>query len=208
MNNISLGIAQRFLAVIAALTLSDLGAQTLVVTGDDGQSLYEVDVITGAAQLIGAGQTNNQAWGGTLDQSGNFFLPLSNGKDLGTLDRTTGVENLIALSNFATDDFFAMEIDTRTGILFAGDYANSDRFYRVNKTTGVATLIGNTGVNLANGKTSNDFAFAPDGTLWAAVGDSGSNDLYKINPNSGASTFVVAVQGVNTLATIAFTGIP
>lgn len=64
MNRKQIGLACRALIISAALTVGNLNAQTLVLTGDDGKSLYEVDVTTGNAQLKGAGNTNNSAWGG------------------------------------------------------------------------------------------------------------------------------------------------
>ena len=202
MNRTQLSLAFRALTIAATLTIGHLQAQTLVVTGDDGQSLYEVNVATGAAQLKGAGNTNVDAWGGTLDRNGNFFLTLDDGADLGRLDRNTGLEILIAANNFNGAGFYAMEIDTRTATLYAGDY-NSDQFSTINLSTGVQTLVGASGVVATGGQFFTDLAFAPDGTLWAAVGAGGAN-LYKINRQTGIATHVVVVQGVNELGTIAF----
>jgi hypothetical protein len=202
MNRKQIGQAFRALTISAALTVVNLDAQTLVVSGNNGQSLYEVDVTTGVAQLKGAGTTNSSAWGGTLDRNGNFFLPLTTGRDLGQLDRTTGQEILIAANQFGSERLYAMEIDTRTGILYAGAF-ESDGFYSVNLTTGTATLIGNSGVAATGNTFFTDLAFAPDGTLWAAVGAAGAN-LYKINLQSGAATHVVEIQGAPQVGTIAF----
>jgi outer membrane protein assembly factor BamB len=181
MNRKHIGLACRALTISAALAVGNLNAQTLVVTGDDGKSLYEVDVTTGAAQLKGAGNTNNQAWGGTLNGSGNYILGIDNGQDLGELNRTTGLEILTAANDFFNNTafLFAMEIDTRTGNIYAGDFG-TDRFFAIDPTTGNATLIGNSGVTATGGQFFNDLAFAPDGTLWASVG-TGAANLYTIN---------------------------
>jgi outer membrane protein assembly factor BamB len=120
-------------------------------------------------------------------------LPIANGKDLGQLNRTTGQEILIAASNFSGTDLFAMEIDTRTGTLYAVDYT-SRQFFTVNLTTGTATPFGNLSfLQPIGGRFFNDLAFAPDGTLWAAIGKAvqgvGSGDLYTIDLQTGQANW-------------------
>jgi YD repeat-containing protein len=204
MNRKQIGLACRALIISAALTVGNLNAQTLVLTGDDGKSLYEVDVTTGNAQLKGAGNTNNSAWGGTLNSSGKFVLGIDNGQNLGELDRTTGLEILTAGNLFFNNTafLFAMEIDTRTGKLYAGDFG-TDKFFTIDPTTGNATFIGNSGVTATGNQFFNDLAFAPDGTLWASVG-TGAANLYTINLQTGSATLAVTAQGINNLVTIAF----
>jgi hypothetical protein len=59
--------------------------------------------------------------------------------------------------------------------------------YRIDKTTGVATQIGDTGHTEWM-----DLAFDSKGRLWATF----ANDLYLLDPETGASTFVTHVTGV------------
>ncbi len=179
----------------------------MLVTGDDGASLYEVDVSNGAATIVGAGNTNNQAWGGTLDTDGRFLLPINNGRDLGFLDRVTGQETLIAANNFGARDPFAMEVDPRTGILYGGDFG-TDEVITIDKTSGNATLLGNAGAGI---DFFLDFSFAPDGALWASAvtGGGAGLELFTIDLNTGAATSVTTVNlppgvGAGSVGSLAF----
>jgi len=59
--------------------------------------------------------------------------------------------------------------------------------YRIDKQTGVPTIVGDTG------KTNwMDLAFDAEGTLWATT----ENELYTLDTTTGAATFVTEIHGV------------
>jgi hypothetical protein len=67
---------------------------------------------------------------------------------------------------------------TSSGVLYAVDYTSD--FYRVNTTTGIATMIGPVN-DFVNG-----LVVGPTGTVYA----SGNEALYRINVSTGAGTFI------------------
>lgn len=92
--------------------------------------------------------------------------------NIGTLDVTNG--SVTAKGNagtILTDIAF-----DPSGALFG---INFDSLYRVNTSTGAATLVGSLGAVSGN---LNALVFATDGTLYGA-----SNQLYKINPTTGVA---------------------
>jgi hypothetical protein len=67
---------------------------------------------------------------------------------------------------------------TNTGVLYAVDYTSD--FYKVNTTTGIATLIGPVNAFV------NGLVVGPTGTVYA----SGNDALYAVNTSTGAGTLI------------------
>ena len=65
---------------------------------------------------------------------------------------------------------------TSAGVLYAVDYTSD--FYRINPSTGVATMVGPVN-HFVNG-----LVVGPTGIIYAA----GTHDLYRINPSTGRGT--------------------
>ncbi|MEO1529386.1 MAG: hypothetical protein AAFX06_28530 [Planctomycetota bacterium] len=116
------------------------------------------------------------------------------------IDRTTGVATAIGNGvGFADVEGFAF--DPLTGALFAADDA-SNQLITIDVTTGIGTAIGAFNVNpddpgLAIDASGDIFMVREDGI-------SGSSDLFSINRNTGAATFIgsTGIDDITGLTTI------
>jgi hypothetical protein len=161
-----------------------------------------IDQANGTATVLGAGAGDPQAGitGLAFDSAGRLFAsttnaPLFGGTPFSTLiridpltgeqvasigtirlaDRTTVVINDLAIQP-GTDVLFGTAINVNT---------NSNDIYTIDKTTAVATFIGNTGVIGAT------LAFGPDGTLYQTSAEFGEMGFVRgflntINPATAA----------------------
>jgi hypothetical protein len=66
--------------------------------------------------------------------------------------------------------------------------------YIVNQLTGETALVGDLGVNFPlNGGALAGLAFAPNGDLYAALGNPADSNLYRLNKSTGVATLVGAI---------------
>lgn len=182
-----------------------------------------IDLATGAGTDIGK-YTNDEieilrtGWlsgGGALYEDAfytilNKRLPADATPDdaearLARVDMATG--ELELLGNIIPVNMIAMEING-CGEVFSAGFTLSNQIgelfgdtnlYRVDRTSGAITLIGDTGLERIM-----DMSFSPDGTLWATVG----NVLYTLDQETGAPTEVAQITGVeeeNEIMGIGFT---
>ena len=113
--------------------------------------------------------------------------------NLGTVDVATGVGTVIG--NMGADLMTDIAFDP-SGNLWGISFANT---YRINKTTGAATLVGSHGISGGNA-----LVFGADGTLYAA---GSSNNLFIINTTTGAATAVGSMgAAVFSAGDLAFNG--
>jgi hypothetical protein len=169
------------LSMFAGL-LSVAHADTIWMTGNDGNSLYTVNSTNGTGALVGGfGQ------GATYTLSFNdtgILYGISNGFSNGTLvtinmstgqattvGTATGIANLMALA-FAPD-----------GTLYSASWA-TDSLYKIDVLTGSASLVGALGFSGIM-----DIDFDTQGNLYGL-----SNSLYKINTTTGSGTLVTNLQ--------------
>ena len=167
----------------------------LVIVDTDTAAVTIVGLNTGAAKLTGiAFDSTGTLYASTLPE-GNFPPPTSpaNSK-LITLDPATGEQTSLigtivdgpggagmAISDISiqpgTDVLFGIRSEVDAG----GGQGN---LYTIDKATGVATFVGDTGVHFAT------IAFAPDGTLYestASFSNGPVNPRFRtINPSNGA----------------------
>jgi len=116
---------------------------------------------------------------------------------IGTIDTTTRVVTLIGSPTTACPGAISISA-APNGSLFAIDIIN-DNFYRFNKTTGVATLVGSLGVST---NFPQDAQFDVDGTLyWAA--NTLSPQLRSIDTVTGNSTFICSYTSATLSCAIA-----
>jgi hypothetical protein len=183
------GAMKRVLAfgLLAPYLLAPLPARAdfIYATAGNGTGLVKVDPATGAGTPIGSSGTRGSfaaafAPNGTLYGNANFNT--ANDR-LVTYDLGTGRATAATPGTFGVSDLVALQFD-RAGTLFAGSFSGG--FYRVNTTTGGATLVGNTGIS---GLT--DLALDTTGKLWAT----NKRDLFTIDRATGASTLVAAFTG-------------
>lgn len=166
------------------------GAATIYSTGNDGTALITIDTNTGSGTLVGpSGFAETYAAAFTPDGTlWTIINGFANGQ-LATFNLTTGAATPVGTA-WGTTDVIALEADA-AGNLYAAGFNGS--FYQVNTVTGQLTLLGNLGFPLIM-----DMAFDNSGTLWA-VAQTGpnNNDLYTVNPATGAGTLVCTLSGVN-----------
>ena len=113
-----------------------------------------------------------------------------------TIDRVTAQVTPVGFPNAINLTAFDIGPD---GTVYAGGYnapaggwIGDSNLYKIDKTTGELTLIGNTGVDRLM-----DFAFDSLGTMWGTV----FNELYIIDTDTGAAEHVVTITGVDSVMT-------
>lgn len=124
----------------------DFSGQMWGVGFNDG-ILYRIDKSN--ATGIAVGPTGlNQAMDLSFDLAGNLYVVAGN--SLYRLNMATGASTLVnAISGTAGEVMGIMF--GQTGALYATDYVAGAQLYSVNPTTGVATVIGPTGLNQPHG---------------------------------------------------------
>jgi len=150
---------------------------------NDG-SLALVDQVTGAVTVIGHPAGVSRISGLAFDQNGMLFATTQPGGGFPPPPGPTGASQLLrldpgtgaALATVTVTDgtngiaIADLAAQPGTGILFGirgpNDQLNGQgKLYTINKTTGLATLVGNTGDFFGS------LAFASDGTLYMASAD-------------------------------------
>jgi hypothetical protein len=115
--------------------------------------------------------------------------------NIGTVDVSTGASTVIGNSGVSLTDIAFDPNGNLYGVTFTS-------LYKINTSTGLATLVGNLG-DIVNGG-ANALVFAPDGTLYAA--SSLSENLFTVNPATGAATAVAGSLRVGSAGDLAFNG--
>jgi DNA-binding beta-propeller fold protein YncE len=155
--------------------------------GDVPSTLVELDPNTGAVlRTIGSvGFTVN---GLEYDPVTNTLYGSTSIRDdyngLITIDMTTGAGTAIGTDGWGLGSAAVtnITIDPTTGQMFGWWDPNEDDLVRIDRTTGVATRVGESGIWTA----VNSLAFDAAGTLWM-VNYGGST--YTINTSTGAATY-------------------
>ena len=188
---------------MAALGIGSTGGQ-LFVYDQNNQLLQQVNP-TNAATLTSTnlGITNTEEGDLTFRKDGTGFL-MSNVDPSGTFtstatlysfDRTIPSSTVVTTTTDPLMDGLAF---SPGGTLFGLDQAVAPfggplvqpALYTIDPTTGVATLVGSTGVSGSFGL--GGLAFRSDGALFGTFTSFGASDsnLYRIDPSTGAATFV------------------
>jgi VCBS repeat-containing protein len=162
---------------------------TLYATGLTGNQLVTVDPATGLATPVGGfgvPQTFSVAAApdGTLWTVVNpFNASLAR---LARVNPANGLATPVGSPTWTGSPIIALEADAANNLYGA---SFNGGLYRLDATTGAATLIGPLGFFNAQ-----DLAFDPAGRPWAL--DGGSN-LFRVDPATGASAFVAHVTGLS-----------
>ncbi len=139
----------------------------------DAYNLFTLDI----PLLVGLGFTNTgDCYGAT--QTGDIY----------SIDLTNGTYNLEASTSI---QITSITIDPVTNEMWATPKiaigSTKDRIYKIDYTTGDATLIGETGFNV----TTNALAFDEDGILFGVIGSpSEMGELISINTADGTGTMI------------------
>ena len=165
----------------------------------DGQtdSLYTVDVTTGAASLIGSfgidatfvglayDSTNDELFISSItggSPAPSFLYRVDQGSGAATLVGNTGITNVTGLA-----------FDAATGELFASSGAD-DSLYRVNPSNASASFVGSLGVGVGGNGLAYDQA-----NQQLYLSDGNTDNLYRVNPATGAATTVGSINQASTV---------
>ena len=120
------------------------------------------------------------------------FVVSDTSSNLLRVNSTTGAATLIGNTG-AVGPLTDLAVSP-TGVLWGITFTS---LYRINPSTGALTFVGEHGVFAANA-----LAFAPNGTLYTAAGD--SPVLYTLNTSTGAATALPGGMGTNSDGDLAF----
>ena len=176
------------LSVAAAFASPAFGA-TMYSSGSDGSGLATFDTGTGVGSFVGSyGAGLAAGYAMTIDNASGTLYTLmdsyANGK-LATVNPITGAATVFGAGN-GIPDMMILEI-ANDGTMYSASWS-SNSLYKMDKTTGVASLIGPLGFSNIM-----DLAYDTTGTLWAT----NVSALYKINTTTGAGTFVTNLNGIS-----------
>jgi len=165
--------------------------------------LYTVNPATGAATAVapanpGIGVEGDMAF----DYTTGILYAINGGGSLYTVNTSNGLFSLIGNVPGALD-LSAMAFDA-AGNLYAVDTA-ATKLIRIDKTT--AAVLGSASLNPPPNGGVAGLAFDPgSGVLYFASGSGTTDNLYTVNPTSGAMTLVGPLSGtVDGVASLAFT---
>lgn len=180
-------IKTKFLGItLAASLFANIAvAQTIYITHGDGINLGTVSALTGTGTDIGAfGQS--EAWALTMDVDGTLYTTFngfSGDAQLATVNPATGAIDT-TIGGLGTS-LIALEIDG-SGQMWGVGF-DDGILYRINKATASVSPVGDTGVSFTM-----DLNFDLAGNLYSTV----SNNLYMLNPFTGASTLITSYTGI------------
>jgi hypothetical protein len=160
-------------------------------TGGDAYTLYTLNI---GFLVAVACDTNGTVYVG--QQSGEIY----------TVDVSTGTTSLVTTANI---QLVSLAFDPLTNELWASPrvvVGQKDRIFKIDLTTGVATLIGETDFNV----TTNDLAFDEGGILYGVIGsETEVGKLITIDTNNALGTLVGETGFLNVQALgYTTTGIP
>ena len=179
----------------------------------DFASLFRIDAATGEQSFIGTGATGGFRDGIAFDENdvlygASFFADprpqpgVSPSKGvLFTIDTATGAETPIALTQGA---IVGLAFDPSDGTLYASQGGvGGDNIFAIDKKTGAATLVGQTGL----GGPTPDIAFDAAGNLYGLKGGGQStNNLISINKSTGVGTVIGPIGFRSVSGLDCFTG--
>ncbi len=122
--------------------------------------------------------------------TGTLFGTDASGDHLLTVNPVTGAGAIVG--GMFIGSVPSLAVDPATGTIYAGQGGGAPNIYTVDKGSGAATLVGDSGLGFA---AIGGMDFTPDGTLYAAVnivgdGGTGSDHLATINKATGAATVI------------------
>lgn len=156
-------------------------------------NLFTIDPATGIGTLVGP--IGYAVTGLAFDPgSGILYGSVASRSAVGpgsliTINTTTGAGSLIGNFGIAGQTMADLTFDV-TGNLFGWLEGIGDDLYRINKLTGVATLVGDSGLDTFG----SGLAFSPTGTLFLA-GEGTPGALRSINPATGLATAFIPLNG-------------
>jgi DNA-binding beta-propeller fold protein YncE len=158
--------------------------------GSFGEGFSTFDTATPGTRTIIAAPDGAGIFGLTFNLAGTTLYGVNDDtKTLETINTSTGARTVVAtLSGIAAGHILSgLSINPLTGAMFLSTTNVSvSNLYTIDPTTGVATLVGATGIAGLI-----DIAFSPSGNLFAT--DIVRDALFSLNPATGAGTFIGAL---------------
>lgn len=201
---------------ISGLTTREDGSQYAIWGGY--KQLLRIDPASGAATVVGSlglagqgsGQFDSLDLGMTADCNGTLWLTSGVLKQVWTVDPASGATTLVGSTGKPIAGL-AANADGLFGSGSRGDHG----FYKIDRKTGAATLIGDFGPAASSVLNSVSMGFDADGTLWAVLNyvppNSGNvvpdwSDLATIDPKTGAMTVLGPITGPDSLRQVGMKG--
>lgn len=201
---------------ISGLTATPDG--TWYAVGGGRKLMLQVDTATGAGTVTGplsldgqgSGQFDALDLGMAADCDGTVWLASGVLKQIWKVDPATGVTTLVGATGHPISGLVV-----RDGKLYGAGYLSDHGFYRIDKQTGAATLIGDFGPAARDILNTVSMSFDEDGTLWAVlnyVPPTTGNvvpdwaDLAQIDPATGQMTLVGPITGPASLRQVGMKG--
>jgi sugar lactone lactonase YvrE len=158
----------------------DAAAGTMFATSTSTDSLYTIDLVTGAATLVGAyGDPALLMHGLELDGTGRLFGCSTHDGGLYAISRTTGTATLVGPTGLAGTTNLAW--DGARGVMFATN-TFTDSLYRIDLLTGTATLVGPLGASTGPNGAAVDPA---TGAMYLV--DNGNDSLFTVDVARGTA---------------------
>lgn len=209
-------VANAQIANISGLTTLSDGSQ-YAVSGSQ-KVLIKVDPQTGGTTVIGSlelagqggGQFDQLDLGLTVDCDGVLWMVSGVLQKIWTVDPRTAALTLVGTMGHAISGVVA-----RAGALYGTGSKTDHTFYRIDKTTGAATALGDFGDAAPAYLNSVSMSFADDGTLYAVFNyvppASGEvtpdwSDLVTLDPATGKATALGAITGPEALRQLGMKG--
>jgi hypothetical protein len=164
------------------VTLAGLGTYGGVIYGGDyhGSMLYSVNTSTGALTAIGTGNISYGDFGST---TAGLYAFGDNG-DLYSINPTNGAATDIGATGLSFGGI-VMGMSSGSSTLYL---TQNNSLYSLNTTSGSATLIGTTNES----ESGFGALVSVGGALYGGAYDASTPDIYSLDPQSGAATFVAA----------------
>jgi len=196
----SIGTVTSNASTTAGLAL-DISTNTVYLTSTGNDSLFTLNVATGAATLVGAyGDSTLVMHGLEYHWVNNTLYGASNGS-LYTIDRTTGVATLVGATGVTSFMNLCYVPTTNTmyasinGVTTGGP---QDSWYSIDVSTGAATLIGSYAPAATN---INGLAYDVETDTIYAV-DNTTHNLYTVNRATGQVTTIGNFGSANMLGLV------
>ena len=176
----------------------DRATRTMYLTSSGNDSLYTLDIDTGAATLVGPYGTDPDilVHGIEFDDSTGTLYAASRG-NLYTVSKASGELTFVGTTGLTTTSFINMGYNSDTNVMYAAN-TSTDSLYTIDRSNGAVTLLGPmTGTSNPHGLAydfNNDRMF---------LIDSSTDNLYTLDLTTGAAT-VVGFMGSGNLLGLAF----
>ena len=144
------------------VTLEIAGDGTMYGIGYNDKRLYRIDKTTGVGTPVGPATAINNAMDTAFDCDGNLWTTVNG--NLWTVDTTTGLATAkpaITGVTGSASNVMGLMVDSSCQML-ATTYANPGVLYKLDLTTGAATLVGSTGLVTPHGGSIRTFVPDPD----------------------------------------------